>query len=62
MKQIHSKAIILQEDDEFSDVSMAKINSKGLELYPAVCKTISLSLDELRAVVREIEELANERR
>lgn len=57
MNQQISKSIVTVGQDEYSDVSMAKVSPVCVELYPAVCKTISLSLEELRGVVREIEYL-----
>ena len=62
MRQVKCKSLAttpgVYSNDE-SDISMAKIDPGGLEIYPAVCKTISLSLEELKAVVAEIEELAD---
>jgi hypothetical protein len=42
-----------------SDISAAKISPICVEIYPAVSKTISISLPELKALVKEIEEYAN---
>ena len=52
--QINCKSIITTDDDEFSDVSMSKISKDCVEIYPDVCKTISLSLEELEGIVAEI--------
>lgn len=55
-KQITCESLLTNEQDGVSDISMAKITDSCLELYPAVTKTISLSLDELKAIVKEIED------
>ncbi|GEM_PF-5260706 len=56
MRQVNCKSIITIEEDNESNVSMAKINTYGVEIYPACCKTINLSLPELKALIAEIEE------
>ncbi len=53
-KRVDCKSIETRDQDEWSDVSMAKIDPDGIEIYPAVCKTISLSLVELKAIVAEM--------
>ena len=64
MNRYECGSIETTDDCEFSDVSMVKINTyKGdasVEIYPAVCKTISLSLQELKDTVKEIEMLLSD--
>lgn len=55
-KQINCESLLTDEQDDESDISMAKITDGCLQIYPAVTKTISLSLEELKAVVKEIED------
>ncbi len=59
MRAVTCKSIITTEADEWSDVESAMITPDGIEIYPAVCKTISLDLDELKAIVAEIEALCD---
>lgn len=59
MNRYECRSIDTVDDCEFSDVSMVKINTHeggaSIEIYPSVCKTISLSLEELKNTVEEIE-------
>ena len=55
MKRIKCKSIETIYDDDFSDVESAYIEHGAIEIYPAVHKTISLSLEELKGIVAEIE-------
>ena len=58
MNRVPCKSIETIYDDEFSDVESAYIERGAIEIYPAVHKTISLSLEELKGIVAEIEALA----
>lgn len=62
MFQRPCKSLLTTDQDRDSDVSMAKVSPICVEIYPAACKTISLSLGELKALVAEIEDYARERR
>lgn len=59
MRAINCTTIITTADDEWADVESAMITPEGIEIYPAVCKTISLDLQELKDIVEEIEALCD---